>query len=108
MPRKRSLDRETISRIAARTIVVPYVTKIGPLVDRAVFLETIASHRPERHPDLRREAAMLADGAREDLRHFNLQVEGVPVLVAEQPSIEDTRRALVAVVERFERALLSL
>jgi hypothetical protein len=108
MPRKRSPDIETINRMAARKFVVPLVAKIGPLVDRAIFLETVASRRNTCHPQLRREAALLADEARVDLANLDLQLAAMKEGITAHAHVVDARRALIAVVDRFERARLSL
>jgi hypothetical protein len=105
---KRKLGDEVTSRIKARTVVVPFVAKIGPMVGRAVFLETVAARTLGGRPDLRREAAMLADEAREDLNHLDQQLSAMSEKVAVSTRVTDTRRALLAVVDRFERASSTL
>ena len=108
MPGTRNLDRGTANRIQARAFALPFLEKIGPLVKRAVFLETIGSCGHDRRPGLVREADLLANEAREDLRHLDRQLAALPAEITGHSHIVDARKALVAVVDRFERARLAL
>jgi hypothetical protein len=101
---KRSLGDEVASRVKARAIVVPFVAKISPMVDRAIFLETVASRRRGRRPDLRHEAEVLAKEAREDLYHLDKELALLPEKVSGNSRLADLRRALVGVLHRFEHA----
>ena len=108
MPNKRTLDKETVSRMRAHAVVRPIIDKIGVMVDRAVFLETLAAIGRTRSPTLRLEAAELADGARTELKSFDERLSELPAEVVLHTRVTDARRALLAVADRFERTRSSL
>jgi hypothetical protein len=51
---------------------------------------------------------MLAHEAREDLLHLDQQLSAMSEKIAVSSRVTDTRRALLAMVDRFERASSSL
>lgn len=98
----RVVGEDIVARMRSREIVRPFIARIGPLVDRAVLIEALVKRDPAGGPELRREAEVLAEEARADLRRLEAQLEGLPATVLAQSRIVDTRKALLAVAERLD------
>lgn len=103
MPRKRTTGTETLNRVTAGAIIRPYLVRIRPLVDRAVFIESALVRNRRIEPQLLAEAAELAEAARTNLQELDQTLDTVRPEVKAHSRVTDTRRALVAVLKRLEQ-----